>query len=178
MCVCAAGFSLKPSNTTDHHNNNNNNNNNNHTAAAAAGQDLFMFKQEMESRIIGGQEAWAHSWPWQVSLRFATMPACGGAIISPLWVISAAHCFKRSEVISSLVSDTAEVGVSMIINHYGYNTRTKESDMALLKLQRPVVFNQFVRPIDLWMTPLPVHRKCTITGWGSTPENVTSQTVR
>uniref|UniRef100_A0A4W6C3Y4 Ovochymase 1 n=1 Tax=Lates calcarifer TaxID=8187 RepID=A0A4W6C3Y4_LATCA len=59
----------------------------------------------------------------------------------------------------------------MIINHYGYNTRTKESDMALLKLQRPVVFNQFVRPIDLWMTPLPVHRKCTITGWGSTREN-------
>ncbi|XP_018545063.1 transmembrane protease serine 9 isoform X1 [Lates calcarifer] len=209
LLLQTAGFSLKPSNTTDHHNNNNNNNNNNHTAAAAAGLNLnhlnvtingsfsehfgfsdlagvrsFSPEQEMESRIIGGQEAWAHSWPWQVSLRFATMPACGGAIISPLWVISAAHCFKRYNKASFWTvlagkhdldnpheAGQQEVGVSMIINHYGYNTRTKESDMALLKLQRPVVFNQFVRPIDLWMTPLPVHRKCTITGWGSTREN-------
>ena len=58
------------------------------------------FPQELqiETRIIGGQEAWAHSWPWQVSLQFSSMSACGGAIINPLWVISAAHCFKRSEV--------------------------------------------------------------------------------
>ncbi|CAK6983663.1 ovochymase-1 [Scomber scombrus] len=60
-----------------------------------AGVRAFGLEQEMETRIIGGQEAWAHSWPWQVSLRFASMPACGGAIISPLWVVSAAHCFKR-----------------------------------------------------------------------------------
>lgn len=63
-----------------------------------AGVRSFIPKQDMESRIIGGDEAWAHSWPWQVSLQFATMSACGGAVISPLWVISAAHCFRRSEV--------------------------------------------------------------------------------
>lgn len=66
-------------------------------SAEMAGQRVFSPELEMESRIIGGQESWAHSWPWQVSLQFAAMPACGGAIISPLWVISAAHCFKRSE---------------------------------------------------------------------------------
>lgn len=65
--------------------------------AEIAGKRVFSPELEMESRIIGGQESWAHSWPWQVSLQFAAMPACGGAIISPLWVISAAHCFKRSE---------------------------------------------------------------------------------
>lgn len=59
----------------------------------------------------------------------------------------------------------------MIINHHGYNTKTKERDMALLKLQQPLVFNQFIRPIDIWMTPLPLFRKCTITGWGSTRES-------
>ncbi|TKS90349.1 Transmembrane protease serine 9 [Collichthys lucidus] len=77
----------------------------------------------MESRIIGGQEAWAHSWPWQVSLRFASMPACGGAIIGPLWVVSAAHCFKSHQT------------------------------------------------INIWMSPPPPFRRCTITGWGSTREN-------
>ncbi|CAF90814.1 unnamed protein product [Tetraodon nigroviridis] len=68
------------------------------TTTDIAGQRVFNLELEEESRIIGGQESWAHSWPWQVSLQFATMPACGGAIISPLWVLSAAHCFRRSEV--------------------------------------------------------------------------------
>ncbi|XP_044200086.1 ovochymase-1 isoform X1 [Thunnus albacares] len=150
-----------------------------------AGVRSFRLEQEeVETRIIGGQEAWAHSWPWQVSLRFASMPACGGAVIGPLWVISAAHCFKRYNKASFWtvlagkhnLDDPHEAGqqlvsVSLIISHQGYNTRTKESDVALLKLQQPLIFNQFVRPIDIWMSPLPLFRKCTITGWGSTREN-------
>lgn len=63
------------------------------------------------------------------------------------------------------------VGVSAIINHHAYNTWSKENDMSLLKLQQPLVFNQFVRPINIWMTPLPSFRKCTVTGWGSTRES-------
>ncbi|XP_056224266.1 ovochymase-1 [Seriola aureovittata] len=149
-----------------------------------AGVRPFSLEQEMESRIIGGQEAWAHSWPWQVSVCFASMPACGGAIISPLWVISAAHCFKRYNRASfwkvlagkhdlDNLQEAGQqlVGVSAIVSHRSYNTRTKEGDMALLRLQRPLVFNQFVRPIDIWMTSLPLFKKCTITGWGSTQEN-------
>lgn len=63
------------------------------------------------------------------------------------------------------------VGVSLIVSHHGYNTRSKESDVALLKLQQALVFNQFVRPIDVWMSPLPLFTKCTVTGWGSTRES-------
>ncbi|XP_059181948.1 ovochymase-1 [Centropristis striata] len=151
-----------------------------------SGVRSFIPEQEMESRIIGGQEAWAHSWPWQVSLRFASMPACGGAVIGPTWVLSAAHCFKRYNKASfwTVLAGKHDldnphepgqqlVGVSMIINHRDYNTRTKESDLALLKLQQPLVFNHFVRPIDVWMAPLPLPplRRCTITGWGATREN-------
>uniref|UniRef100_A0A3Q3WFM1 Peptidase S1 domain-containing protein n=1 Tax=Mola mola TaxID=94237 RepID=A0A3Q3WFM1_MOLML len=137
---------------------------------------------QVETRIIGGYESWAHSWPWQVSLQFVNMPACGGAIISPQWVVSAAHCFKRCSVPAqpqclgeSAAAVTSEssimIGVSMIISHRGYNTRTKENDVSLLKLQKPLVFNQFIRPIDIWMSPLSPSRKCTITGWGSTQES-------
>uniref|UniRef100_A0A8C6P6Q4 Ovochymase 1 n=1 Tax=Nothobranchius furzeri TaxID=105023 RepID=A0A8C6P6Q4_NOTFU len=152
------------------------------TCSDVAGVRCFPPEQEAETRIIGGQEAWAHSWPWQVSLQFSSMSACGGAIIGPLWVISAAHCFIRSEVTAVVLAGKHDldkpqepeeqlVDVTRIISHHQYDTRTKESDVALVKLDRPLVFNQFVRPIDLWMTPLPDLMRCTITGWGSTREN-------
>ncbi|KAF6738432.1 Transmembrane protease serine 9 [Oryzias melastigma] len=149
-----------------------------------AGVRAFPPEQEMESRIIGGQEAWAHSWPWQVSLQFSSMPTCGGAVIAAEWVVSAAHCFSRfnSESLWTVLAGKHDldkpqepeeqlVQVLKIIIHHQYNTRTKDCDLALVKLERPLIFNQFVRPIDLWMTPLPEHMKCTITGWGSTHEN-------
>ncbi|KAF7229518.1 transmembrane protease serine 9-like [Nothobranchius furzeri] len=154
------------------------------TCSDVAGVRCFPPEQEAETRIIGGQEAWAHSWPWQVSLQFSSMSACGGAIIGPLWVISAAHCFIRYNTVSlwkvlagkhdldkPQEPEEQLVDVTRIISHHQYDTRTKESDVALVKLDRPLVFNQFVRPIDLWMTPLPDLMRCTITGWGSTREN-------
>ncbi|KAM3587582.1 uncharacterized protein V6R79_009513 [Siganus canaliculatus] len=149
-----------------------------------AGVRSFILEQEMETRIIGGQEAWAHSWPWQVCLQFASMPACGGAIISPLWVLSAAHCFKRYNKASFWTVlagkhdlDNPEergqqtVGVSLIVSHQDYNLQTKENDIALLKLKEPLVFNRFIRPIDVDMKPLLPSTRCSITGWGSTREN-------
>lgn len=55
-------------------------------------------------RIVGGEEATPHSWPWQVLLRckyvdFETnrvvndeQDKCGGSVISENWIITAAHC--------------------------------------------------------------------------------------
>lgn len=63
------------------------------------------------------------------------------------------------------------VAVSKIIVNKAYDSVTKENDLALLKLKQPLVFNQYVRPIDLWMAPLPLFSKCTITGWGATRES-------
>jgi len=47
----------------------------------------------MSNRIIGGRGATAHSWPWQCSLQNAShVHMCGCSIISPNYVITAAHC--------------------------------------------------------------------------------------
>ncbi|CAL8323314.1 unnamed protein product [Lota lota] len=112
------------------------------------------------------------------------MPACGGAIIAPLWVITAAHCFLRFKDASSWIVMAGKhdldnsnesfqqlVGVSKIVSHQGYSMRTKEFDVALLKLREPLQYNQYVRPIEIWMRPLHPPMRCSITGWGSTREN-------
>ncbi|XP_020346222.1 transmembrane protease serine 9-like [Oncorhynchus kisutch] len=149
-----------------------------------AGVRSFVPEQEMEVRIIGGVEAWAHSWPWQVSLRFTTMPACGGAIIAPQWVLTAAHCFKQYNKVDfwtvmagkhDLENPNEEcqqlVAVSKIVTHMDYNRMTKMHDIALLKLKTPLMFNQCVRPIEIWMRPIEPKKQCTVTGWGTTREN-------
>ncbi|XP_050964073.1 ovochymase-1 [Labeo rohita] len=141
-------------------------------------------EDEEESRIIGGQEAWAHSWPWQVSLQYSDMPACGGAILDLRWVITACHCFKRYKKASlwnavvgmhnlENVNESCHqtIEVEKIISHKDYNPKTNENDIALVKLESPLQFNECVRPVAILNGDLPPQESCTVTGWGAIREN-------
>ena len=49
-------------------------------------------------RVIGGSNAGAHTWPWQINLRKFSrsrtkfIHVCGGSIIASRTVLTAAHC--------------------------------------------------------------------------------------
>ena len=48
-----------------------------------------------DQRIIHGTETVPHSFPWQVSIMDELSGHyCGGSVLSPNWVITAAHCAK------------------------------------------------------------------------------------
>ena len=46
------------------------------------------------SQIVDGSVARVNSWPWQVMLirTSGSRLFCGGSLVDPYWVVTAAHC--------------------------------------------------------------------------------------
>ncbi|XP_072282341.1 transmembrane protease serine 5 isoform X4 [Pyxicephalus adspersus] len=140
------------------------------------------------SRIIGGSDVALGRWPWQVSLYLNNKHVCGGSIVAPKWIITAAHCVHnyRSPQVSSWsvlagitshppVRQKASVSaVEKIIYHQKYDDRSHDYDIALMKLEKPLNYSDSIRPVCLpqYDQDLPAGAECWVSGWGHThPDN-------
>ncbi|XP_033033067.1 coagulation factor VII isoform X1 [Trachypithecus francoisi] len=114
-----------------------------------------------QGRIVGGRVCPKGECPWQVLLLVNGAQLCGGTLINTLWVVSAAHCFDK---IKSWRNLTAVLGEHDLSEHEGdeqsrrvaqviipstYVLGTTNHDIALLRLQRPVVLTDHVVPLCL-----------------------------
>ena len=137
------------------------------------------------TRIVGGFEAVPGSWPWQAYLIWRGSFECGGTLIHPQWVLSAAHCFWGDEdpsiyqVVLGEHDDSVEEGweqtmnVEKVIVHPQYDDDFTDYDFTLVKLSQPVELNDHVAPACFpdedanLETTFPPEQVCIVSGWGS-----------
>ncbi len=116
-------------------------------------------QQEGGGRIVGGTPIDISDYPWLVLLRdkYSLFQRCAGSLIAPQWVISATHCFGRSEtiddyVVSFLVKDinAKEPAIEDIPVAGLWGFPEHKGDIVLLKLQYPATsVTTFMKlPID------------------------------
>ncbi|MBB3134634.1 secreted trypsin-like serine protease [Rhizobium pisi] len=166
-------------------------------ASPALAQQDTDFAGEDGGRVIGGQAAKKGEWPWQVKIlapdpeqrgRFGGH--CGGSLISPRWILTAAHCVtsgrsgkqdlfardllivegksKIDKVISVDGPDKPGLAVEDVVIHEDFDRKVFANDIALIKLAEPAVSKPVILASTSDDAVEAAGHTAVVTGWGYT----------
>ena len=146
-------------------------------------------EQESSEEVIGGSPAAPGAFPWMVALVLSSHSSpqtglrCGGTLINPEWVLTAAHCLTNPDGSFMLPADLrAVVGIAdlladqgiqsdvvEVLGHEHYDNRTGDFDIGLVRLARPILD---VEPVSLppadRLDLLSSNAEAVVAGWGTT----------
>ncbi|XP_070503354.1 transmembrane protease serine 9-like [Chironomus tepperi] len=117
-----------------------------------------------ERRIVNGQPAAPHQFPYQVALLMSSASVtslCGGSVISHFSVLTAAHCTVAGVQSFLIIAGAHNRNIfepnqqrrtvlpSDFIQHPNYGPLRLINDIAVLRFTQAYTFNQFVQPVVL-----------------------------
>ncbi|KAJ8014020.1 hypothetical protein DPEC_G00035910 [Dallia pectoralis] len=150
-------------------------------------------KEEPRHKVVGGAVVPVEAQPWMVAIFLRDHFLCGGTLIAPCWVLTAAHCLidedgmraprrrltvylGRSNIVRNDPTREQKFSVEESIIHQDYNNTegNYNNDIGLLKLRQkdgvcatrsPSVRTACLPPPHIMMPPGAI---CTAAGYGKT----------
>ncbi|KAL3786235.1 hypothetical protein HJC23_002486 [Cyclotella cryptica] len=125
------------------------------------------------SRIIGGDETQSWQYQYTVSLQGMDSSLCGGSLIAPDMVLTAAHCqgISNTAVIGrhNLNSNDGEsIPIKRETLHAEFNATIMDSDLMLVLLERPIALDVPLVKVNSDKNRPRVGESVTVMGWGDT----------
>ncbi|XP_066503410.1 granzyme-like protein 1 [Hoplias malabaricus] len=138
--------------------------------------------------IVNGTEANPHSRPYMVSVQGNGEHVCGGFLVSDLFVMTAAHCWKESGLDKAEVTavigahglksnDFERIAVKEHHIHPEFHYPAPSNDIMLLKLGNSTENIKNAAKISISKLSKGMDRSCSVAGWGRIKTKGTASSV-